>query len=163
MRGVLFAVYNSKWLTRALKIASKAAVVLTLPVFILLLYKSYTVSPTALLRLILIMGVPFVLVTALRKLLNLPRPYEVYDFYEAAPKNKCGESFPSRHVFSITLIGTVAVFPYPAIGISLLAVGTILAASRVLLGMHFIRDVLTGALIGAFAAIVGVITLSPFT
>lgn len=163
MRELLFAVYHSKGATRVLKIASKAGVILTLPVAALLLYKSLSLSPISAAKLILITGVPFLLVTLLRKILDLPRPYEVYDFYETAPKEKRGQSFPSRHVFSITLIGTVACFVYPWLGAALLAVGVIMATARVLLGIHFIRDVIAGALIGALSGVIGVLLTAPFT
>ncbi len=93
-------------------------------------------------------GIPFVLVSLARRRINAPRPYEVYDFYKAPPKNKCGESFPSRHVFSAFVIATVAVPLNPYLGMTLMLLGVLLAVCRVLLGYHFITDVTSGALIG---------------
>ena len=162
MRGLLLAVYRRRGLTRGLKIASYAAVILTLPVFALLVWRAFTVSMTDGAILLFISGIPFVLVTLLRRILSLPRPYEIYDFYDTPPKEKRGQSFPSRHVFSITLIGTLCLFAYPVLGGILLAAGLVMAVSRVLLGVHFIRDVVAGALIGVISALIGVLISNPF-
>ena len=101
------------------------------------------------------LGVPFLLVTLLRKKLNAPRPYEIYDFYPTPPKNKKGLSFPSRHAFSAFAIGTYLAFVSPLLGGILLATSTLMCVARVLLGIHFIRDVLCGALIGTVATLIG--------
>ena len=162
MEELLKRVYSSKGLTRVLKIASVACVVITLPAFVLLLIKSIMLSPTSVARLLLITGVPFVAVSLLRRLLDLPRPYEIYTFYDTPPKERQGRSFPSRHVFSISLIGTVAVGAYPAVGAVLLILTLILAISRVLLGIHFLRDVIAGGLIGIFSGVIGLFVASPF-
>ena len=37
--------------------------------------------------------------------------------------------------------------------------GAVLAALRVLLGVHFIRDVVAGALIGVISGVIGLLTL----
>lgn len=49
-------------------------------------------------------AVSFILVSVFRAKLNARRPYEVYQFQPLIPKDKCGNSFPSRHVFSIFVI-----------------------------------------------------------
>lgn len=57
-------------------------------------------------------------------------------------KIKKGESMPSRHVFSITIIAMCWLYIYQPIGIVLLILTIILAAVRVIAGVHFIRDVI---------------------
>jgi len=104
-------------------------------------------------------GVPLVLVSIMRKLISAPRPYELHDFYEKKPKDKKGESFPSRHVFSAFAIGTLAFTVSHFLTLALILVGLALAVSRVLLGMHFIRDVAAGALAGAVCGVLGIIIL----
>ena len=101
------------------------------------------------------LGVPFLLVTLLRKKVNAPRPYELYDFYPAPPKAKKGCSFPSRHAFSAFAIGTYLVFASPLLGGIILAISALMCAARVLLGIHFIRDVLCGAIIGTVTTLLG--------
>ena len=111
-------------------------------------------------RLILISGIPFVLVSLVRGLIDAPRPYEVYtDIYTAPPKKREGNSFPSRHAFSVFAIGTELLFVYPAVAAVILVLGGCLAVSRVLRGVHFLRDVLFGALLGAFSSALGMIIL----
>lgn len=101
-----------------------------------------------LLPLLLIPAFSFVLVSILRKRLNAKRPYQIYDYEPILTKKKDGESFPSRHVFSIFMIA-MSVFVLNVIGgMIFLILGTILAISRVLGGVHFPRDVIAGAVMG---------------
>jgi membrane-associated phospholipid phosphatase len=48
-----------------------------------------------------------------------------------------------------------------ALGIILLALGVLLCIARVLLGIHFVRDVIAGALIGVCSAALGILILAP--
>lgn len=101
-----------------------------------------------LLPLLLIPAVSFVLVTVLRKRLDAKRPYQIYDYEPILIKKKDGQSFPSRHVFSIFMIA-MSVFVLNTMGgIIFLVLGSVLALSRVLGGVHFPRDVIAGALMG---------------
>ena len=145
-----------------MKYASKLAVLLFGVGFLLMCHGAYCVSPLSLLKAALICLVPFILVTVLRRLINAPRPYEVYDFYTTPPKDKKGRSFPSRHVYSASVIATLTCFLYPVLGTVLCVLALTLAVLRVLLGIHFLRDVITGALVGVFAALLGVLILLPF-
>ena len=103
---------------------------------------------------------PFVALTVMRLVINAPRPYELLEFYEKKPKNKSGRSFPSRHVFSVFVIGTVMIPTSAFLGAALLVLGAALGAMRVLLGVHFIRDVVAGALIGVLSGVVGLLVLT---
>ena len=57
-------------------------------------------------------GISFVAVSIFRKCYNAKRPYEIYDFKPLIPKDTIGKSFPSRHVFSIFVIGTTLLYHY---------------------------------------------------
>ena len=109
-----------------------------------------------------ILGVPFVLVSLLRRMLNTPRPVEELDLASLGIDTagfKRGYSFPSRHVFSGVLI-SVAVMPeIPALGVVLLLLSAALAVCRVLLGIHYLKDTLVGAVLGAISAIIGLLIL----
>lgn len=97
------------------------------------------------------LGVPFisfVVLTLFRKKINAPRPYEVFQYEPILKKEKKGESFPSRHVFSIFVIASGIFFIYPFYGLFLLGLGMILAFCRYLGGVHFFRDVFVGASFG---------------
>ena len=101
------------------------------------------------------LGVPFGLVTLLRRVINAPRPYEVYEFFDEPVENKSGDSFPSRHCFSIFAIGTLCLFASVPVGIFTLALGVVLCFCRVALGFHFVRDVVTGGIIGIISSLIG--------
>ena len=99
---------------------------------------------------ILVPAVSFAAVSFLRALLNAPRPYEVFALPPVIAKGTKGKSFPSRHAFSIFVIGVtfLAACPLPLVGWLILALGICLALVRVLAGVHFPRDVAAGALLG---------------
>ena len=112
-------------------------------------------DPKLTLRLILTCGIPFVILSAARHGLDLPRPFEIYDMEPLLPRERPGRSFPSRHVFSICVIGTCFCFLTPWIGAALLALGAVLAAMRVISGVHFPRDVIVGAIFGILSGLIG--------
>ena len=155
---LLKAVYENKKLVFLLKTVSLFAVAVSALSFaadVSFLYVKEGFAQA--LCLLLAAGIPFVAVSIFRIVINAKRPYEYYTFYEKKPKEKLGRSFPSRHVFSVFIIG-VLTFKVCVIGGSvLLALGFLLGAARVLLGIHFLRDVIAGALCGAFGGLVGLL------
>ena len=90
----------------------------------------------------------FITVTVSRKLINAKRPYEVYPFYTEPPRTKKGEAHPSRHCYSAAVITTLSwlVSPWLTLGMGTLAL--IIAVTRVVTGVHFLRDALAGLVIG---------------
>ena len=103
--------------------------------------------------------ISFLAVSGLRKCIDAERPYEKWQFRPILHKETHGESFPSRHVFSVFVIAFAFYYTYAPVGIVLTVFGVILAAVRVLGGVHFPRDVLTGAGIGIFAGVLGFFVL----
>ena len=93
----------------------------------------------------------FLAVTIFRKVVNKKRPYEKLPIQSLIKKEKKGQSFPSRHVFSIFLIATLWFYFWKPIGIFLLIAGIFLAIVRVIGGVHFISDVYAGAFLGIIA------------
>jgi len=147
---VLLSVYRDEGLASILRLLSYTAVIATLYAFfyrivVLIADKKY-------IELALLAGclaISFVTVTVVRRFIDAKRPYELLPFYKEAPRSKKGRSFPSRHTFSIFAIGTALCYFSLAVGLILVALGILLAACRILLGYHFIRDTVAGALIGA--------------
>lgn len=138
---------------------------------VMLLYAAHVVlsayfgSIARAITLLAVSGVPFLLVSVLRHKLDAPRPYEVYElcnFGLEVTRHKGGHSFPSRHTFSAFLIGTLLLPDMPALGATALLVGVYLAVSRVLLGIHFVRDVAAGAVIGTLAGAIGALCIRIF-
>lgn len=97
---------------------------------------------------ILVPAVSFMAVSVFRKCYNARRPYERYHFTPLLAKDTKGKSFPSRHVFSIFVIGSTLAWVYPAVGILICLMGCVLAVIRVVVGVHFPKDVIAGALVG---------------
>lgn len=101
--------------------------------------------------------VSFILLSVLRKAIDAKRPYEVFRLDPIIPKKTKGKSFPSRHVFSIFVIGMtfLAVLKSPVFGIVILIMGVFLAIIRVVSGVHFPRDVIAGMILGILSGVIG--------
>lgn len=110
---------------------------------------------------ILIPAISFILLSIVRHVINSPRPYEVYDIQPIINKKTAGHSCPSRHIFAIFLIATTVFYFYPIAGVLIGLTGAALALNRVLGGVHFVRDVVIGALSGIFCGVVGFYVILP--
>lgn len=111
-------------------------------------------------------AVPFVAVSILRRVLGGERPYEVHDLGSLGielPRHGGGRSFPSRHSFSAFLVGTLMLLDVPYLGAAVLLVGVFISVYRTLAGLHFVRDVLVGAVIGTVTGICGSLCIYFFT
>ena len=90
----------------------------------------------------------FVILSLLRKKLNAPRPYEVWEIVPLLDRDSPGQSMPSRHVFSATIISMAYFHDSLAVGVILLILSAILGLVRVLGGVHFPKDVVVGYICG---------------
>ena len=90
-----------------------------------------------------------------RYLINRKRPYEKFDVPPVIPKDTKGKSFPSRHVFSATVIAMTFLFmsPWMWLGVALLFVALLEGVVRVVSGVHYISDVIAGMVVGILAAL----------
>ena len=86
--------------------------------------------------------------TILRDKLNLPRPYEQPGFEPLRRKETKGHSFPSRHALSASVLAMVWMYFYPKAGWVMVGITVLLCVGRVLTGVHHIRDVVGGAVLG---------------
>jgi len=85
----------------------------------------------------------FVTVTLLGRKLNFKRPFEELGFESVTPHSK-GHSCPSRHAASACIITMAALYINTAVGLLSLCFAVIVCISRVVTGVHYIRDVLCG-------------------
>lgn len=99
-------------------------------------------------RAVCVPGVVFVGGTLLRHRLNLPRPYEQPGFEPLLRKDTAGHSFPSRHAMSAAVIAMAWLRVCPPMGAAMVLLTLAICATRVLAGMHFVRDVAAGAALG---------------
>jgi membrane-associated phospholipid phosphatase len=159
MEKILYRVYSSRGASLSLRIISHASVLLTVVAYGMLVVSSYLDDPILMVKILVSGAVPFVLVSVLRRLINAPRPYEMYEFYKEAPKSKKGSSFPSRHVFSCFTVAVLCYILSPILAVAIAVTGALLSVSRVLLGIHFVRDVVTGAIIGILSGLLGLVLI----
>ena len=86
----------------------------------------------------------FVILSFLRKKINAPRPYEEWTIKPLLDRDSPGQSMPSRHVFSATIISMACLHASLSVGVILLVLSALLGLVRVLGGVHFPKDVLVG-------------------
>lgn len=95
---------------------------------------------------LLVPATGFIVLSVIRKRMNWPRPYELGTFPPLLNREGKGSSMPSRHVFSVAIISTVAWGVHPLLSVLGLSLALLLAGVRVLAGVHFVRDVVVGFL-----------------
>ncbi len=122
---------------------------------ILLFALAYNKKYSQLIRIVLVCGISFIVVSIFRYFYNAKRPYTMYNYEPIVFRNKEGQSMPSRHVFSAFVIACAFAYINPKFSIIYFVVATLIAIHRVLVGVHFIKDVVAGALIGIISGIIG--------
>ena len=145
-------VREHKHLERALVFANAiltAIVYISFP--ILLVTLAYNRRFSDLIKIVLVCGISFVLVSVFRYFFNAKRPYAMYEYEPVVAKEKEGQSMPSRHVFSAFVIAVSFAYINWKFSIIFFVVAVLIAVHRVLVGVHFIKDVVVGALIGIIA------------
>ena len=90
----------------------------------------------------------FVILSFLRKKINAPRPYEEWTIKPLLDRDSPGQSMPSRHVFSATIISMACLHTSLTMGMICLILSAFLGLVRVLGGVHFPKDVVVGYICG---------------
>ena len=90
----------------------------------------------------------FVILSLFRKKINAPRPYEVWEIVPLLDRDSPGQSMPSRHVFSATIISMACLHASLSVGVILLVLSAFLGLVRVLGGVHYPKDVVVGYICG---------------
>ena len=134
----------------------KAATTFVYVFYPLMLIVLAVVKSPNFLKAIIVPGVSFILVSVVRYFLNFPRPYEkIEELVPLYEKKTKGKSFPSRHTFSAFCIAATAIYFNSNLGLFLFLVGAVLGLCRILSGVHFIRDVVVGAVFGTLCGVIG--------
>lgn len=105
---------------------------------------------------IILPAIDLAFISVLRKILNKPRPYDKLN-YEPLGKYKRGkgQSFPSRHTASAFIIGMACLYINKPYGILMLILAVLIAASRIISGVHYPKDVLAGGSISLVLGYIG--------
>ena len=90
----------------------------------------------------------FVILSLFRKKINAPRPYEEWDIKPLLDRDSPGQSMPSRHVFSATIISMACLHASLTMGMICLTLSAFLGLVRVLGGVHYPKDVVVGYICG---------------
>ena len=90
----------------------------------------------------------FVILSFLRKKINALRPYEEWAIKPLLDRDSPGQSMPSRHVFSATIISMACLHASLTMGMICLTLSAFLGLVRVLGGVHFPKDVVVGYICG---------------
>lgn len=106
-------------------------------------------------RVIIVPAVTFAGVSIFRKVYDAPRPYEVCDVKPLIPKDKKGQSFPSRHTVSAFAIAMACLYVNVWLGVVTLILAVVVASTRVIARVHFVRDVVAGTAISVIVGIIG--------
>ncbi|MBQ3665051.1 MAG: phosphatase PAP2 family protein [Lachnospiraceae bacterium] len=106
-------------------------------------------------RIVLVPVITFLACTVFRKFLNKSRPYERMEIHPLIIKNKKGQSFPSRHTVSAVIIAMSALYTNVVFGVVMLFIAMIVGALRIMAGVHYVKDVVAGILMGVLFGVMG--------
>ena len=154
------APFRSEKRTAQLKFVNKLLTATGFAAYPLLLILLFISSPEKLFAAIVVPASGFILLTLIRRKINRPRPYVALDIQPIIHKDKKGNSMPSRHVFSMTVIAASWYILSPVICSLLMVFSVLLALIRVIGGIHYPSDVIAGAVCAIMWAAVGFSVLS---
>ena len=150
------SVKEKKHLERMLVFANQILTGIVYICFVVLLFAlGYKREFPELIRIVLVCGISFIAVSVFRFFFNAKRPYAMYGYEPVVAKEKEGQSMPSRHVFSAFVIAMAFAYINWKFSIIFFVVATLIAIHRVIVGVHFIKDVVVGALIGLISGVIG--------
>ena len=132
--------------TKLLLLTNKVLTALGYITYPLLLVYSFLYEKNRYISFILIPATGFILLTFVRKKINKKRPYEALDIQPIIHKDTKGNSMPSRHVFSLSIIALSWFVVSPMIGSILILCSILIACIRVIGGVHYPSDVIAGML-----------------
>ena len=96
-----------------------------------------------------------IIISIVRAIINAKRPYEVYNYTPPVKATTEGKSFPSRHTVCAFIIAMAFLYLQTNVGVIMLFIAAAIGLTRVLAGVHFIRDVVSGAAVGVLIGALG--------
>lgn len=118
----------------------------TLLALIPLVYGAAGIAPTLHMGVVALIGVA--VYKYLKQHLVRERPFMTHSTISCGSEPLDRYSFPSGHTLHAASFTTLLMHHFPEVGWAVLPFALLVAASRVILGLHYPTDVLAGALIG---------------
>lgn len=115
--------------------------------FVVGLYHLFGGNRESIFRVILVPFSALVVATLLRRCLNIPRPHQKQNIRPLLVHSD-GNAFPSRHAVSAAVISAACWYTCVWLGVAAIILTLFTAISRVLCGVHFVRDVAVGCSFG---------------
>ncbi len=112
------------------------------------------VGTSASVRMIAVGAVNLVLYRIVKRWIARPRPYRTCPGIRACARSLDEFSFPSGHTLHSVTFSLILTVYYPMSALFVWPFTLLVAASRIILGLHYPSDVIVGALIGAATAAV---------
>ncbi len=111
-------------------------------------------GPSASVRMIGVGIVDLIVYKIIKRWIARPRPYRTCPDIRACARSLDEFSFPSGHTLHSVAFSLILTVYYPVLGLVVWPFTTLIAVSRIVLGLHYPSDVLVGALMGAVTAAV---------
>ncbi|MEG0283426.1 MAG: phosphatase PAP2 family protein [Erysipelotrichales bacterium] len=92
----------------------------------------------------------------IKNLVKRTRPYEQHDYIKLLIERQSSYSFPSGHSMTSFMAATVLAYYFPKYKLAFYILATLIAFSRVYVGVHYPSDIIAGALVGFGCAIIGI-------
>ena len=147
---------KNKFRCNSIKILCKYSPILVILIYIFTIAFLYLRNDKRLMLFIIIPAINLIFISVLRKILNRPRPYDVYDYEPLTNyKRGKGQSFPSRHTASAFIIGMACLYLNHTYGVIMIFIAVIVGITRILSGVHFPKDVMAGATISILFGVLG--------
>ena len=139
-----------RWLFRAVSRLGDGVFWYTLMVILPLLHGAEGLQAT--LRMAIVGALGLMVYRLLKNRLVRERPYIGLVGIDCAMPPLDRYSFPSGHTLHAVAFATVAISAFPSLAALLVPFAVLVAASRVILGLHYPSDVLVGGLLGYLLA-----------
>ncbi len=138
---------------QALKLLNRLNTLLFYAVYPVLLLYVFIAHQQKCWRILIVPVVSFVLLTLIRAKINRRRPYEEWNLNVLIPKDKAGESMPSRHIFSSSVISMAVLSVHVPMGMIMLVISLSGGYMRIVGGVHYPTDVIAGFLLGILSGL----------
>lgn len=156
-------------LARLIQALNRALTALGYVSYPLLVVLAALMQQDFLLPCIVVPGCSFILVTVLRYMVDETRPFVKLSYDPLLTCDKTGRSFPSRHAFCMFMIAASWLafakhlnwtsLPIDIFMCVLFVSAVLLALIRVLSGVHYLKDVIAGALFALILAHIGYVMI----